>query len=282
MSKPRAIAPSFLTLTHRANLTSQLSVEFDWDAGIHSVLEHAAIEAKLDDAAVVIADLSMLPLKTGTEGWSIFALCGPRQAGDLLISHHSARAVESPLSLTSDACIAVSTEKQARQLKALVPDISVRIVAENSAEMLALVTEGMFSGALIPSVSYAQDLGADIPVVVKSLHPKELVPPAGRGVVALVGRTDDAATRQLLKSFHQPEIALCTNIERTFYTSMAASERPELSAYCMTDQRGYYHLHVHHCGLQVKKSLSYSTSFGLGETLAAEFTKQLSQHVSDL
>ncbi len=282
MSKPLAIAPKFLSFANLPLLNDHFSVDFDWEAGIDSVLNAAEIEILLDKFSIIMADLSMIPLKTGSEGWSIVALRGPRRASDLLVIHDTIRCDGMPLSVQRGACISVNTSIQASQLSALAPEITVSIVPETGQQMLAMVEEGTFLGALVPSATCSQELTASGNLLFKPLHPKELIPPPGRGVVALLCRSDEQATRQLLKGLHQPDIALCTNIERTFFACLAPEERADVAAYCMTDQRGYFHLHVYHRGLQVRKSLSYSTSFGLAEAMANEFKQQLSQYVSDL
>jgi len=117
MSKPLAIAPKFLSFANLPLLNDHFSVDFDWEAGIDSVLNAAEIEILLDKFSIIMADLSMIPLKTGSEGWSIVALRGPRRASDLLVIHDTFRCDGMPLSVQRGACISVNTSTQASHCK---------------------------------------------------------------------------------------------------------------------------------------------------------------------
>lgn len=96
---------------------------------------------------------------------------------------------------------------------------------------------------------------------IHDLHPREVIPPAGQGAVAFLTRTDDLATRRLLKSttHHSPTVEL-TNVERK-YARDWYRQGTIAAAYCEKDVYEYYHLHTAHLqqGEILKEKRSFST-----------------------
>lgn len=75
----------------------------------------------------------------------------------------------------------------------------------------------------------------------RKIHIKELVPPAGSHVKALICKKVNISLRKKLMQVHDQETAVLTNIERGIKKSL---ERSDIltAAFCIKDKHGRYHL----------------------------------------
>lgn len=75
----------------------------------------------------------------------------------------------------------------------------------------------------------------------KKIHPMEITPPAANGILALVTRKEDTATRTEALGWHDNETAILSNVERSILKH-AIENGCEAAVYAEQDQHGRYHL----------------------------------------
>ncbi len=110
------------------------------------------------------------------------------------------------------------------------------------------------------------------------LNPKEFVPAAGNGVVAIVAHQEDTASIQKLKKVHHSETALLTNIERKVLKLNTSEKLEILGVYCLQAADQNYQVFASAiCDGQLLKTLiSQSTNQGLAEKVLESFYQQIS------
>lgn len=98
------------------------------------------------------------------------------------------------------------------------------------------------------------------------LHPREIIPQAGSGVIAWVTHSENIELKRLLNKIHNKETALATNIERTALKLSSEQGINDICAYCYTDLKHFYHLIIAMKTQElVKQTFSQSTSANLAQ-----------------
>jgi hypothetical protein len=88
------------------------------------------------------------------------------------------------------------------------------------------------------------------------LHTKEMIPPVGTGIVAVVVSEANKDLRKTVQADHNKILGSCSNVERTLAKLCQQNGIKEYAAYCETDNNGYYHASA--CAI-IDKKLKKST-----------------------
>ncbi len=258
----------FAPFTPNAHLPGvAIHANLPWD--IQDIVSNEKIIQLLaGNQAVLVADLSTLPLYTGSEEWVIAALAGAREASETLIISKECHSAGETLQIKKETAVTVQTSMQQAQLSLLAPHISTVVSSNSIQDILKQIRQGELAAAVIPALSLDKDCLPDDAFISIRLHPNECLTPPGRGALALVCHGEDVHTKRQLKDLHQRHISLATNVERSLLSFFPESERKQISAYCRVDPKGYFHLKAMHAGIGITHSMSLSTSSGLAETMA--------------
>jgi hydroxymethylbilane synthase len=164
--------------------------------------------------------------------------------------------------------IGVCTESNGRQLEHLFPEVTTEVHNMMPLEGIEAMRNGTFDGGIMTIVTTNVLAMRDDEWLIRPFNPREFVPEAGQGVACLLAATDDVTTRRLLKTVHNPNVALATNVERTLKKMFNDTN---INAYCERDKMGNYHLNAAALvnGQLQKVRLSRSTTIGLAESAKA-------------
>jgi len=162
-----------------------------------------------------------------------------------------------------------NSARRKSQIRGLRPDISLQDIRGNVPTRIEKLRKGDFDAILLAAAGIQRlelDL-SDLKAI--ELHPKEFIPAPAQGVLAFQTRTDDLATRRILKHIHKSEVAELTNIERKILQLFDGGCQLPLGVYCEKDSIGNFHVWAAKAdswdGELKKVRLSSSTSFELAE-----------------
>ncbi len=230
-------------------------------------IEDVLLQGSID---VAIHSLKDMPTSQ-PDGLVLAALSYREDPADLLLIHPDAYQADQPLKLATGARVGTSSARRKAQLLDLRPGLEMVDIRGNVPTRLNKAREGDVDAVLLAAAGIARlELDhSDLKVV--RLHPRELVPAAGQGVMAVQCREDQVDLRRQLARLHQPVVGACTNVERSVLQGLAGGCQSPLGVHCFTDAAGNYHVYaalakawdapvkrVHH---------SSSTHAGLADTL---------------
>jgi hydroxymethylbilane synthase len=227
------------------------------------------------DAELGVFPLDSLPLRM-PEGLVITALSERADpAAQLLIRKQIV--VQKLLKLPEAALLGVSNPLQKALLRQFRPDLRFQdmsgVVPDDQIDRLQKAE----LSAIVAPLGLPLEEGNLSELEVLSLHPREFIPPPGRGVLAYLACQDDLATRRLLKKVHHSEVAELTNIERKVQQLSEREGFHYTGVYCEADHLGNYHVWAalaDHSG-QLLSNIRHSSSTRL--QLAEEVWKKLSE-----
>ncbi|MBR9923245.1 MAG: hydroxymethylbilane synthase [Bacteroidetes bacterium] len=200
-------------------------------------LEDALLNEEIDLAIHTMKDL---PTRS-PEGLCLTALSKRENPSDWLLVRKDV-AVKKLFRLSAKAKVAASTNRRKAQLLHYRPDLEVVNCLEDPDQILEGLRRMDWDAALIAAASLIQletDL-SDFEVI--RFNAREFVPAPGQGVIALQSRRDDLETRRALKALHHPEVARCTNVERSVLRLFDDASHLPLGVYCERDSLGHYHV----------------------------------------
>ena len=123
--------------------------------------------------------------------------------------------------LPAAAQVGTASLRRAAQLKALHPQLCVKLIRGNLDSRLAKLDAGGYD-ALILAQAGVTRLGYENRIQML-LDPRHFVPPAGQGALAVVARRDDQEARTLLGRMDDPESRLMLESERYVMAALGAS-----------------------------------------------------------
>ena len=212
------------------------------------------------DLDVVAHPLHLVPL-TPPEGIAYAALLTREEPLSTLLVHPDAQA-SGLFHLKEHAKVHAPHPAFATQLLDFRPDL---VLVSRKEDADAFVLDPF-------ETKFASDAGANMISV--PLNPREVCPPPGSGAIVLQTCADDLPLRKALKSIHQPETAMLTNVERKVLRLLGGNLQEALGVFCERDLLGYYQVWVCHApaeGNPLKRErLSSSTSFELAELAVAQ------------
>jgi len=228
------------------------------------------IEEELLNGSIDLAVHSMKDLPTTSpEGLVITAVSYRENPADMLLIHPDAIDESQVLQFKQGAIVGTSSARRKSQIRGLRPDISLQDIRGNVPTRIEKLRKGDFDAILLAAAGIQRlelDL-SDLKAI--ELHPKEFIPAPAQGVLAFQTRTDDLATRRILKHIHKSEVAELTNIERKILQLFDGGCQLPLGVYCEKDSIGNFHVWAAKAdswdGELKKVRLSSSTSFELAE-----------------
>jgi hydroxymethylbilane synthase len=237
------------------------------------------IEEALLREEVDVAVHSMKDLPTNApEGLSITALSYRENPADWLVIRRERAASGKELQLPEQAVVGTSSARRKSQILDFRPDVQIKDIRGNVPTRLGKLRDGHFD-AIIMAAAGATRLGIELEEEFELLrfNPKEFVPAPAQGVLAWQTRTEDKATRRLLKHIHQRDTAEITNIERKVLNLLDGGCQMPLGVYCERDDQGNFHIWAAKAEAwdkPVKRvRLSQSTKHQLAERVVEELNR---------
>ena len=223
--------------------------------------------------ALLSAVINVLPTSlkdlptTLPEGTTIAALSARDDARQCLVLPHF-MAEKADLAAMKDLKIGVCNAVNQAQLLVLYPEIDAEIHDLLPLENIEAMRNGRLDGSIMTAFTAKVLTMREDEWLIRPLNAREFVPEAGQGVVCLVAATDDLATRRLLKTVHNQDVAMVTNVERTLKKMF---HDRDIAAYCERDKMGNYHFSAAAIVNETlrKVRLSRSTTVGLAESIKA-------------
>lgn len=229
----------------------------------HQELANALLSAEINIFPTGLKDLPTT-LPEGTVIAALSARDDVRQC--LVLPHHVAEKTD--LTTMNGLTIGVCNTVNQAQLLALYPEVKAEIHDMLPLEGIEAMRNGRFDGGIMTTVTANVLAMREEEWLIRRINAREFIPEAGQGVACLVAATDDLATRRLLKTVHNRDVAMVTNVERTLKKMF--NDR-DIAAHCERDKMGNYHLSAAAVvnGTLRKVRLSRSTTVGLAESAKA-------------
>jgi hydroxymethylbilane synthase len=219
-----------------------------------------------EEVSIVPTGLKDLPT-TMPEGTTIAALSARDDVRQCLVLSRFC-AEKANLDTLEGLKIGVCNAVQAAQMKYLFPKMTAEVHNLMPLEGIEAMRNGTFDGGIMTIVTIKVLEMRDEEWLIRPFNPREFVPEAGQGVACLIAATEDLSTRRILKTVHNPSVALATNVERSLKKLFNDTD---IAAYCERDKMGNYHLSAAAIvnGQLRKIRVSQSTTIGLAESAKA-------------
>ena len=230
------------------------------------------IEDSLLAKEVDIAVHSLKDLPTSqADGLVIAGLSERADPRDLLLIHPDAVDIDSVLSLPAGAKVGTSSLRRKTQILHLAPEVNVVDLRGNVPTRIQKLRDGLYDAIILAAAGITR-LDLDISdLVVKKLHPRELVPAPAQGVIGYQVRASDTSLRKDILKLHDTATASRTNVERKVLKLMEGGCQMPLGVYCDIDQANNYHVYGAYAPSAdaplIRVNLSSSTHDGLAESM---------------
>lgn len=201
-------------------------------------IEDALLRGDIDLAVHSMKDL---PTQQ-PEGLAIAAVSYRENPADWLLVRRESMAEGQLFELKPQAVVGTSSARRKAQILDFRPDVAINDIRGNVPTRLEKLRDGQFDAILLAAAGLSR-LGLDISDLhLVPFNPREFVPAPAQGVLAWQTCSDDKATRRLLKTIHQPEVAAVTNIERRVLNLLQGGCQMPAGVYCERDAAGNYHV----------------------------------------
>lgn len=188
------------------------------------------LEAELLSGAIDIAVHSAkdMPMRF-PEGLGIGAVLARADARDTFVSLDGTKLAE----LAPGSVVGTSSLRRELQIKAINPQVQVKMLRGNVQTRLRRLKEGRYDGIILAAagierLEYEKEEG----FYYEYLEPETFLPAAGQGILAVESRTDDAEMANMLAAIHDAEAACQLAAERAFLTTIGGSCNAPAAAYC--------------------------------------------------
>lgn len=227
-----------------------------------SILLEAVRDGKIDTFCY---PLDQSPIFEQNESLCISAISKRIHCGEGVVfqskSHHPSSVHE----LQKGWKLAVFSERQRVQLTSLFPDSTFTLHPINEkTDIFEIFSEGI-DGVVISSLDFHlisqnnDQLLSYIPI-----HPSELIPAPGHGVIAYICHKEDFVTRTILNKIHNREMVPIVNNERMVMEASANEFHNKIGVYCYEDTRNNFHIHGFFTDTLSKFRFSQNIVQGLG------------------
>lgn len=233
------------------------------------------IEQKLAEEDIDIAVHSLKDLPTEQhEHLKIAALTERANPADCLLTRVESVDKGQILNIKKSGVVGTSSLRRQAFLEDLREDLQVAQLRGNVPTRLKKLREGKYD-AIVLAQAGLDRIGADISDLnTWTLSPREFIPAAGQGVVAVQIRRNDPDCEQAVQQLHRREVAICTNVERKVLSLMEGGCHIPLGVYC--EQDALNNFHVWAAWQPPNESLRrVKVSFGTTHNLAEEVVNQL-------
>lgn len=188
------------------------------------------LEAELLSGAIDIAVHSAkdMPMRF-PEGLGIGAVLARADARDTFVSLDGTKLAK----LAPGSVVGTSSLRRELQIKAINPQVQVKMLRGNVQTRLRRLKEGRYDGIILAAagierLEYEKEEG----FYYEYLEPETFLPAAGQGILAVESRTDDAEMANMLAAIHDAEAACQLAAERAFLTTIGGSCNAPAAAYC--------------------------------------------------
>lgn len=188
------------------------------------------LEAELLSGAIDIAVHSAkdMPMRF-PEGLGIGAVLARADARDTFVSLDGTKLAK----LAPGSVVGTSSLRRELQIKAMNPQVQVKMLRGNVQTRLRRLKEGRYDGIILAAagierLEYEKEEG----FYYEYLEPETFLPAAGQGILAVESRTDDAEMANMLAAIHDAEAACQLAAERAFLTTIGGSCNAPAAAYC--------------------------------------------------
>jgi len=182
------------------------------------------IEDALLSGDVALAVHSMKDMPTILpDGLEIACVLQREDVRDAFLSDKAANLNE----LSEGAVVGTSSLRREAQVRRLRPDLEVVEFRGNVDTRLRKLAEGLADATFL-AVAGLKRLGKE-KLVTAYVEPDEMLPAVAQGAICIEIRSDDTATRKLLKAIHHEETAICVAAERAFLKQLDGSCRTPIA-----------------------------------------------------
>lgn len=206
-------------------------------------LENALLSGDVDCAVHSLKDMpSELP-----ENLVLEAVLDRHDPRDVLVSRHSGGIAGLP----EGARVGTSSRRRIVQLRNVRPDLVPVELRGNIDTRIskALSDSGEYDAAILASAGILRMQREED--IAEYLDPARFTPAPGQAALTVECRADDLATRALLASIHEPDVAFAVEVERAFLRGIGGGCRSPIGAYATV--QGYT---VHLLGMVASEDLS--------------------------
>lgn len=219
---------------------------------------------KNSDVDTFVLPLTDVPI-IKSENFVIAALSNRESPGLCLLLKKSALDTSLDLRICTDSHILASSQLAKEQLLSIRNDLQVTTQLYSVEDAIQILQNNNFDGVLLPKsdVKHLSFVHESLEII--DLNPKEIIPPAGSGVSAVLVHPENLILRKWCQGFHQKETAMVTNVERKI---QQLSEDIECNVYVYQDKNSFFHV-IACCKKDTLKivRLSQSTSAELAENV---------------
>ncbi len=182
------------------------------------------IEDALLSGDVALAVHSMKDMPTILpDGLEIACVLQREDVRDAFLSDKAASLNE----LSEGAVVGTSSLRRQAQVRRLRPDLEVVEFRGNVDTRLRKLAEGLADATFL-AVAGLKRLGKE-KLITAYVEPDEMLPAVAQGAICIEIRSDDTATRKLLKAIHHEETAICVAAERAFLKQLDGSCRTPIA-----------------------------------------------------
>ena len=237
-------------------------------------IEDSLLAGNIDLAVHSMKDMPT----TQPEGLSLTAVSYRENPADWMLIRKEVLEPNRLFKLPENAVVGTSSARRKAQVRDFRPDVELKDIRGNVPTRIKKLANGDFDAILLAAAGLRRlelDL-SDFELI--QFNPQEFVPAPAQGVLCFQTKTDDVATRRLLKVLHNPQVAKVTNVERKILKLLDGGCHMPLGAYCELDDAGNYHVwaaHAESWDAPVKRiRISSSTHFELAEQVVAKLRNE--------
>ena len=188
------------------------------------------IEDALHCGEISLAVHSMKDMPTILpEGLEISCVLERADVRDAFLSAKASRLADLP----EGAVVGTSSLRRQAQVKRLRPDLNVVEFRGNVETRLRKLEDGVADATFLAAAGLER-LGKQA-LITAYVETGEMLPAVAQGAICIETRSDDTATRDLLKALHHEETAICISAERAFLRVLDGSCRTPIAGLAVLD-----------------------------------------------
>ncbi len=236
-------------------------------------LEEQLLEGTIDIAVHSAKDMPM----EFPEGLCIGAVLEREDPRDVLVTGNGVRAAN----LAPGSVIGTSSLRRELQIKAINPQVQIRLLRGNVETRLEKLKNGEYDGILLAAAGLKRlDITRQEGLFFEYLDTDSFVPAAGQGILAVETRTGEL--EEIMKAIHCETAAQILEAERTFLTALGGGCNAPCGAHCETTEKGLkmnvmYAADGKH---PVFKAMEIAEGGSSGRRLSRELAEKLAEQVS--
>ncbi len=193
------------------------------------------------DVDLAVHSLKDLPTEKHPE-LKVAALTARADPADVLLIRPELLDQSMAMHLPKGAKVGTSSLRRQALLLDIRPDLQCLQLRGNVPTRVQKLMEGQYDAIMLAKAGLDR-LELDLTQLHSwALSPREFVPAAGQGVVAVQIRRDDDAMSDVVRSLHHASVAKCTNVERKVLQLMEGGCHIPLGAYCEMDPLQNFHV----------------------------------------